>query len=127
VAAFIVAAAVVAAAVDDSCVELDGERLFVRFESFFAVDISLADIVAVRRIDPRPRWRYRFGLSTNFEDRICCSHGGPIIEIELARPYRARLWPRRIPITYLWLGLRDAGELLAALDRPAPRDLAAAA
>ena len=42
--------------------------------------------VAIAPIDPRPHWRYRFGLSTNFVDRIACSHGGRLVEITLARP-----------------------------------------
>jgi hypothetical protein len=124
-AAFIVAATVFTVAVNDSYVDIDGKSLFVRFEAFFAMEVPLADVVAVRRIDPRPRWRYRFGLSTNFEDRISCSHGGPLVEIELSRPHNARLWPRRIPVTRLWLGLRDADALLAVLDRVTQRDFTA--
>ena len=75
--------------------------------------------VAVRYVDPRPAWRYRFGLSTNFEDRIACSHGGRLVEVELARAWRTRLWPRDIGVRRFWLGVREHEEFVAALERSA--------
>jgi hypothetical protein len=114
-AAFVTAAVIFLVSTNDSYVEVDATHVNVRFESFFHVRFLLSDIAAVRLIDPRPRWRYRWGLSTNFRDRIACSHGGPLVEIELARPYRVRLWPRRLEVRRLWLGLREADVFIAAL------------
>jgi hypothetical protein len=74
----------------------------------------------VRSIDPRPHWRYRFGLSTNYTDRVACSHGGPLVEIELARPLAVRLWPRHLAVQRVWLGVREHTAFLDALNRVAP-------
>lgn len=112
---FVVTGAVFAAAINDGYVEIEGETLSVRFESFFRARFPLADIVAVREVDPRPRWRYRFGLSTNFTDRVSCSHGGRFVEVELARPHRVRLWPRDVDVRRLWLAVREHDRLLAEL------------
>ena len=106
-AGFMVSATVFTVAINDSHVEFDDEFLHVRFEAFFSATIPLADIVGVRVIDPRPRWRYRFGLATNFEDRISCSHGGTLVEIELSRPQMTRLWPRTLPVTRFWIAVRE--------------------
>lgn len=122
---FTATATTFAVAVNDSYVEIDDESLYVRFEAFFNMEVPLADIVAVRRIDPRPRWRYRFGLSTNFHDRIACSHGGRFLEVELARPWRTRIWPRHIGVTRLWLAVKDDAALLDALRITAPQAFAA--
>lgn len=124
---FMIAAAVFAVAINDSHVEIDDEYLHVRFEAFFSASIRLADVVSVREVDPRPRWRYRFGLSTNFEDRIACSHGGQFVEIELAEPKLIRLWPRSIPITRLWLAVREHDAFLEELRRVAAASVESAA
>ncbi len=129
-AGFMIAAAVFAVAINDSHVEIDDEYLHVRFEAFFAASIRLADIIAVRVIEPKPGWRYRFGLSTNLEDRIACSHGGQFVEIELAEPHLIRLWPRSLPVTRLWLAVREHDAFLeelhrATVSRAEPRELAA--
>lgn len=115
VAMFAAIASTFAVAINDSFVEVDDRTVYVRFEAFFNMEFPLADIVAVRFIDPRPRWRYRFGLSTNFTDRISCSHGGRFVEITLARPWRTRLWPRYIEVTHVWLAVTDAEALLETL------------
>lgn len=114
---FVVLASVFTVAVNDSYVEIDGETLRIRFEAFFNVNVPVRDIVGVTEINPQPRWRYRFGLSTNFEDRISCSHGGRLVQIELARPCNTRLWPRRIPVRRFWFAVREHehDEFVAAL------------
>jgi hypothetical protein len=109
----------VAVAISDSHLELDERTLYVRFEALFSMEVPVSEIVAVRAIDPRPRWRYRFGLSTNFTDRICCSHGGRLLEIELARPIPTRLWPRPVAVQRLWLGVREYDRFVLALHRAA--------
>lgn len=111
----------VAVAINDSIVEVDDQVVYVRFETFFHAGLPLRDIVAVGPIDPRPAWRYRFGLSTNFEDRIACSHGGQMIEIVLARPQRIHLWPRQLEITTFWLAVRDPEALLADFHARCPQ------
>jgi hypothetical protein len=116
---FMGAGTTVAVAISDSYVEIDEYTLFVRFEAFFSFELPLVDIVAVRVIDPRPQWRYRFGLSTNYTDRIACSHGGPLVEIELARPHIVRLWPRHLAVQRVWLGVREHAAILDALSRGA--------
>ncbi len=130
-AGFMVAAAIFAVAINDSHVEIDDEFLHVRFEAFFSARIPLADIVGVRVIDPRPRWRYRFGLGTNFEDRVSCSHGGTMVEIELSRPQMTRLWPRVLPVTRFWFAVGQheafADTLRQAAARLAARELRSAA
>lgn len=118
---FIVAATVFAVAINDSHAAIDTQYLHVRFEAFFRASIPLADIVEIRRIDPRPPWRYRFGLATNFTDRISCSHGGTFVEIELAHPQMTRLWPRVLPVTRFWIAVREHDEFLATLRAAAPR------
>jgi hypothetical protein len=112
---FMLAATVFTVAINDSHVAIDAGHLRVRFEAFFSVDIPLAEIVAVRTVDPRPHWRYRFGLATNFTDRISCSHGGSFVEVELAQPQMTRLWPRVLPVTRFWIAVREHDEFLAAL------------
>ena len=109
--AFVLAAAVFLVSMNDGYVEIDELSVTVRFESFFNVRFPLADIVRVQPIDPHPRWRYRWGLSTNFRDRVACSHGGRLVEIELARPCTVRLWPRTLEVPRLWRAVRDAGAL----------------
>ena len=118
-AGFMVSATVFAVAINDSHVEFADQVLHVRFEAFFTATIPLADIVNVRVIDPQPRWRYRFGLATNFEDRISCSHGGTIVEIELSRPQMTRLWPRVLPVTRFWIAVREHEAFAAELRRVA--------
>lgn len=129
VLAFAAMATTFAVAMSDSHVELDDDTLSIRFEGFFNASVPLTDIIAVTPIDPRPRWRYRWGLSTNFDDRIACSHGGRFIEIELAHAWETRLWPRRIAVRRFWLAVHEpdrfAAELLARVERSASRDRAA--
>jgi len=117
---FVVLASIFAVTVDDSYADVDEDVLQVRFETFFNATIPIADIVRVAPIDPRPRWRYRAGLSTNFRERVCCSHGGRLIEIELAKPVTVKLWPRRLEIPRFWLGVREHQAFLAHLRRLAP-------
>jgi hypothetical protein len=119
--AFIVTASVFAVAINDSHLSIEDGEVQIHFEAFFNVRFPIADIGAVGEIDPRPGWRYRFGLSTNFEDRIGCSHGGRFVEIELVRPCVTRLWPRTIAVRRFWVAVREHDELLATLERLAPR------
>lgn len=121
---FVATATTVAVGISDSYVELDAESLYIRFETFFSADVPVADIIAVRPIAPRPAWRFRFGLSTNFDDRICCSHGGQLVEVELARRWRTRVWPRRIGVSRFWLGVREQDAFIDELRRVAPRAFA---
>ena len=121
---FMGAGTTVAVAISDSYVEVDGESLYIHFEAFFSAEIPVADIIAVRQIDPRPAWRFRFGLSTNFEDRICCSHGGSLVEVELAHAWPTRLWPRRIAVRRFWLAVREQQRFLDELRRVAPHAFA---
>jgi len=100
--AFALVAAYFMVAMNDGYVEVGDEAVTVRFESFFEVRISLADIVSVTMVDPRPRFRYLWGLSTNFRDRVACSHGGRLVQLDLARPCRTRLWPRTLYVTRFW-------------------------
>jgi hypothetical protein len=113
-----------AVAISDSYVELDAESLYIHFEAFFSAEVPVSDIIAVRHVDPRPRWRYRFGLSTDFEERIACSHGGPFVEIELAHAWKTRLWPRQIAVRRFWLAVRERDALVEELRRLAPRAFA---
>jgi hypothetical protein len=124
--AFIVMGSVLLAAINESYIDLDDRALSVRFEGFFGLVVPLADVAEVRMVDPRPRWRYRLGLSSDFRERVCASHGGQIVELRLAAPVPAQLWPRRLAIRRLWLGVRDADAFIAELRRrsPAPRALA---
>ncbi len=121
---FIGMAAVFVVAINDSFIELNTDALYIRFESFFQAEVPTADIVRVSYVDPQPRWRYRFGLSTNFDDRIACSHGGQFVQIELARPWLTRLWPREIGVTTFWLAVREHEALIDDLRRVAPRAFA---
>lgn len=117
VGAFVVMASVFTVAINDGHVTLDEDELHIRFEAFFNARVPLADVAAVREIDPRPRWRYRFGLSTDFGDRIGCSHGGKFVEIELSRPCATYLWPRRVAVRRFWIAVREHETLLATLRR----------
>ncbi len=117
---FVVLASVFAVTVDDSYADLDGDELRIRFESFFNATIPVADIVRMAPIDPRPHWRYGIGLSTNFRERVCCSHGGRLIEIELAKPVPVKLWPRKLEIQRFWLGVREYEAFLVHMRRLAP-------
>jgi hypothetical protein len=112
---FVSIATTFAVAINDSYIELGGETLFIRFEAFFTAEVPISEIVAIREIDPRPRWRFRFGLSTDLRDRICCSHGGRLIEIELRHAWRSRIWPRHIAVRRFWVAVRDHDAFLDAL------------
>jgi hypothetical protein len=112
---FVAVATTFAVAINESYVQLDDRSLHVRFEAFFSATFPLADISAVREIDPRPRWRFRFGLSTDFRERICCSHGGRIVEIELRRPWQTRIWPRHIGVRRVWLAVKQHDALIDEL------------
>jgi hypothetical protein len=119
---FMVAATVFNVAIGDSYVSIDNEYLHVRFEAFFSVRMPVSDIVAARIVQPRPRWRYRFGLATNFVDRISCSHGGTLVELTLARPQMMRLWPRVLPVTRFWIAVREHEAFIEALTQIASRN-----
>ncbi len=112
---FAASATTVAVAINDSAIEVDDESVYIRFEAFFHATFPVRDIVAIRYIDPKPAWRFRFGLSTNFNDRLSCSHGGRMIEIELAAPTRVHLWPRYLEITTFWLAVREHESFISAL------------
>jgi hypothetical protein len=118
--AFIVMASIFAVAINDSHVSIEDGAVHIHFEAFFNTRFPITDIAAVREIDPRPRWRYRFGLSTDFEDRISCSHGGRLIEIELNRPCATRLWPRTVAVRRFWIAVCETDDLLVALAHVAP-------
>jgi hypothetical protein len=122
---FAATATTVAVAINDSAVEVDDHAVYIRFEAFFHAVLPMRDIVAIRYIDPKPAWRFRFGLSTNFIDRVSCSHGGRMIELELATPSQIQLWPRHLEITTFWLAVREHEAFIAEINRRAPR-LAAA-
>ena len=113
---FVAVATTFAVAINESYIELDESSLFVRFEAFFSATIPLADIIAVREIDPRPSWRFRFGLSTDFHERICCSHGGRLIEVELQRAWPTRIWPRNIAVRRFWFAVKEHDALLRDLE-----------
>jgi hypothetical protein len=104
-------------AINDSYVEPLGERLQVRFEALFHVEISLDDVASVQRIDPASAWLYRFGLSTDWAGRVCCSHGGPLLELRLRRAAEIRLWPRTVRIERLWLGVQEQEAFINAIQR----------
>jgi len=112
---FVAVATTFAVAINDSYVELDGRTLYVRFEAFFSAEVPLTNIVAIREIDPRPRWRFRFGLSTDFRERICCSHGGHLVEVELRNAWHTRIWPRQIAVRRFWFAVREHRALIDAL------------
>jgi hypothetical protein len=114
--AFLLGAAVFVASLDESYIEVRGDIVSVRFESFFGVEFPIGDVARVAVIDPRPRWRYRWGLATNFRDRVSCSHGGQLVEIELAKPCVVKLWPRTLEVTRFWLAARDHRGLMGALE-----------
>lgn len=117
---FIALATLVTSAINDGFMEIDASTLYVRFEGFFQAEVPLSAILRVTPIDPRPRWRYRLGLSSDRRGRICCSHGGNLIEIQLAPPQTMRIWPRQMRVSRLWLAVRQSDELLAELRRVAP-------
>ncbi|MBI5289517.1 MAG: hypothetical protein HY873_11160 [Chloroflexi bacterium] len=117
--AFILLAAFFMVAMNDGCVEIGDEYVTVQFESFFEVQVPLRDIVSVTIVEPRPRFRYLWGLSTNFRDRVACSHGGQLVQLELGHPCRTRLWPRTLYVTRFWLGVRDPRGFAAAVARAA--------
>ena len=117
---FVVLASLFAVTIDDSHADIDGAVLRVRFESFFHADVPIADIVRIAPIDPRPHWRYGIGLSTNFRERVCCSHGGRLIEVEVGRPVTVRLWPRKLEIGRFWLGIREYEAFLVHMRRLKP-------
>jgi hypothetical protein len=116
-AAFIVSASVMTVAINDSSLAIEDGEIRIHFEAFFHARFRLDDVAAAREIDPRPRWRYRFGLSTDFRDRVACSHGGRFVEVELARPCSVRLWPRTIVVRRFWIAVREHDELRALLER----------
>ncbi len=116
-AAFVVSGTVFSVAINDSFVEIDDSMLRIRFEAFFGADVPLAWVVGVEMIEPHPRWRYRFGLATNFVDRISCSHGGALVAITLSQPVMTRLWPRYLPVTSYWVAVRDHETFIAQLRR----------
>lgn len=117
---FVSIATTFAVAINDSYIEVDDRSLVIRFEAFFSAAVPLADIVAVRAIDPRPAWRFRFGLSTDFRERICCSHGGQIVEVELRRAWQTRVWPREIAVRRFWLAVHDHEEFIKELRERIP-------
>lgn len=119
--AFLAMGCIVNVAMTEAHADIGDERLDVLFEGFFTIAVPLADIMDVREITPGPTWRFRWGLSTNFRDRVACSHGGQLVEIELATPIVTRLWPRRIAVRRLWLGVVEADEFAAHLRRVASR------
>ena len=119
--AFIVMASIFAVAINDGHLSIEDDEVHIHFEAFFNARFPIADIAAVREIDPRGQWRYRFGLSTNFEDRVGCSHGGRLVEIELVRPCFTRLWPRTIGVRRFWVAVREHDDLLVTLVRLAPK------
>jgi hypothetical protein len=114
---FVAAGVTFSVAINDSYVELLDDRLQVRFEAFFHLEIPLEDIVSVQRIDPASAWRFRFGLSTDWAGRVCCSHGGPLLELQLHRAAKVRLWPRTVRIERLWLGVQEQEALINAIQR----------
>ena len=118
---FILLASVFSVAINDSYLDLTGDALDLQFEAFFRTRIALSNIVRVSDIDPRPRWRYRFGLSTNFRDRVACSHGGRLIEIELAAAQPTQLWPRRLEVRRFWLAVREHEAFVTELRRLRPQ------
>ena len=114
---FVVGAVLFMVSINDSYVVIDDADVIVRFEGFFNAAFPVEHIVAVTPIDPRPRWRYRWGLATNFRDRISCSHGGKLVEIALAHPVEIKLWPRTLHVTRFWLAVRDHRAFTTALHR----------
>ena len=113
--AFVATGSVVSVAMRDGCVELGGDVLRVRFEAFFSMAVPLSNIARASRLDVQPRWRYRFGLSTNFVDRIVCSHGGDLVELELVEPMPTKVGFRTIALRRLWLAVEEHEALLDAL------------
>ena len=112
---FVATGCVVSVAMRDGCVSLTGDALLVRFEAFFSVRVPLDNIARASMVEAQPRWRYRFGLSTNFTDRIVCSHGGPLIELELKEPMPTRVGLRSVDVRRLWLAVAEHDALLEAL------------
>ena len=131
--AFVLGAVLFWVAISDSYVEVSRDAIAVRFESFFNVRIPVEDIVDVRPLDPQPRYRFRWGIATNFRDRISCSHGGRMLAITMSEPVTVRLWPRTLFVTRFWLAVPDDRALLSAIQHaregltPAERTLTRAA
>jgi hypothetical protein len=113
---FVFGAVMFMVSISDCYVELDDAHVSIRFESFFNARFPIDDIDAVRAIEPRPGWRYRWGLSTNWRDRISCSHGGQLVEIELSSPQEIKLWPRTLQITRFWVAVRGHEGFVLALE-----------
>lgn len=120
---FMLGAVVFMVSLDDSYVQIEEGVVTVRFESFFHVDFLASDVISVAPVDPHPRWRYRWGLATNFHDRVSCSHGGQLVEVQLEHPCVVRLWPRTLHVTRFWLAARDYRALMAALEPGSFRSL----
>lgn len=112
---FVSLGAALSAGLADSIIEIDDAALAVRFESFMHITVPLAAIAAVRAVDPQPRWRYRFGLSTDWRERISCSHGASMVELELSEPVNVKLWPRAVAMHRLWLGVEERDAFIDAL------------
>jgi hypothetical protein len=124
---FVAGAASFVVSVGDSHVEIHDDTIDVRFESFFRVRIPVAQVGAVRVRPTQSRWRLRWGLATNFRDRISCSHGGTMVEIEMAEPLEVRLWPRTLQVRRFWVAVKDHDGLVSVLnDRLADRGQRAA-
>jgi hypothetical protein len=119
VLAFAAVAAVFAVAIADSYVVADDHALEVRFEALFHLTVAVANVATVRYVERQPRWRYRWGLSTNMRDRIVCSHGGPLVEIEFEAPVAVRVGPRTLRVTRLWLGVLEGDAFIARMRRGA--------
>ncbi len=115
--AFVLGAVLFWVAISDSYVEVSGDTIAVRFESFFNVRIPVEGIVDVRPLDPQPRFRFRWGLATNFRDRISCSHGGRMLVLTLSEPVTVRLWPRTLLVTRFWLAVPDDQAFTAAIEQ----------
>lgn len=123
IGAFVLMSVWFSASINDGFVEIADGRLHVQFESYFNTNFPLGDIIAVRPVWPEPRWRYSMGLSTDWRERISCSHGGEMIEIEFGHSHELRIWPRTIHVRRLWLAVTDAHGLVSALSQTLPREL----
>jgi hypothetical protein len=115
---FLVMSAWFSVSVGEGRIEVADGQVFVDFESYFHLAFPVAGVAGARRIEPRPKWRYSMGLSTDWRDRICCSHGGQLVEIEFAEARELQIWPRRIALRRLWVGVTDPDALIAVLGGP---------
>ena len=113
---FVFGAVAFITSINDSYVDIEDGVVTLRFESFFGTRFSVDQISSVTVINPKPRWRYRWGLATNWRDRISCSHGGQMVEIELSQPHEIKLWPRTMHISRFWLAPRDHVVFVAAIE-----------